>query len=181
MYAAAGALATTTERGTWVAPANRVTWTPPGFDHSHRFYGRTDARLVVIPAEPCDALVAHPSVFAVSPLLREALLALTDPALLTGYSETCLRHVWNYQAYATWITELIHNAGDASHEGEFRKQIARAELERQFNSPTANRLFGELAAGVNEDPGRMGTRGEGGWPSGYRDADGSGADVPASV
>ncbi|UUN25216.1 AraC family transcriptional regulator [Streptomyces sp. FIT100] len=78
VYAAAGALATTTERGTWVAPANRVTWTPPGFDHSHRFYGRTDVRLVAIPAGLCDALVAHPSVFAVNPLLREALLALTD-------------------------------------------------------------------------------------------------------
>ncbi|MGH4031238.1 helix-turn-helix domain-containing protein [Actinomycetota bacterium Odt1-20B] len=78
MYAAAGALATTTERGTWVAPAHRVTWTPPGFAHSHRIYGRTDARLVAVPAELCDELVAHPSVFAVSPLLREALLALTD-------------------------------------------------------------------------------------------------------
>jgi AraC-like DNA-binding protein len=78
VYAAAGALATTTDRGTWVAPASRVTWTPPGFAHSHRFYGRTDARLVAIPAELCDALAAQPSVFAVSPLLREALLALTD-------------------------------------------------------------------------------------------------------
>ena len=35
VYAAAGALAMTTERGTRVAPANRVTWTPPGFAHSH--------------------------------------------------------------------------------------------------------------------------------------------------
>jgi p-hydroxybenzoate 3-monooxygenase len=72
-----------------------------------------------------------------------------DPSLLDGYSETCLRHVWNYQAFATWITETMHNAGDASHAGEFRKQVARAELERQFTSPTANRLFGELAAGLN--------------------------------
>lgn len=78
VYAASGLLATTTERGTWVAPANRVTWTPPRFDHSHRFYGSTDVRLVVIPADLCGALVAHPGVFAVSPLLREALLALTD-------------------------------------------------------------------------------------------------------
>ncbi|MEU8149454.1 FAD-dependent monooxygenase [Nonomuraea sp. NPDC048901] len=58
-------------------------------------------------------------------------------------------HIWNYQAFATWITETMHNAGDASYEGEFRKQIARAELERQFTSPSANRLFGELAAGEN--------------------------------
>ncbi|GAA2571428.1 helix-turn-helix transcriptional regulator [Winogradskya consettensis] len=78
VYAAAGALATTTDRGTWVAPANRVTWTPPGFRHSHRFYGETDVRLIAIPAERCGDLVAHPSVFAVDPLLREVLLALTD-------------------------------------------------------------------------------------------------------
>lgn len=78
MYAAAGVLATTTERGTWVAPAHRVTWTPPGFEHSHRFYGETDARLLAVPLELCGELVAHPSVFAVSPLLREAVLVLTD-------------------------------------------------------------------------------------------------------
>lgn len=77
VYAAAGALATTTERGTWVAPANRVTWTPPGFAHSHRFYGRTDARLLTIPVALCGELSEAPSVFAVSPLLREAVLVLT--------------------------------------------------------------------------------------------------------
>ncbi|MFI9649291.1 AraC family transcriptional regulator [Streptomyces sp. NPDC052040] len=77
VYAASGALATTTDRGTWVAPANRVTWTPPGFAHSHRFYGRTDVCLLAIPAAECGELLPYPSVFAVSPLLREALLALT--------------------------------------------------------------------------------------------------------
>lgn len=78
VYAAAGALATATERGTWVAPANRVTWTPPRFAHSHRFYGETDVRLLAVPLDLCGELVDHPSVFTVSPLLREALLALTD-------------------------------------------------------------------------------------------------------
>ncbi|MFD7661175.1 4-hydroxybenzoate 3-monooxygenase [Streptomyces sp. NPDC059788] len=72
-----------------------------------------------------------------------------DASLLDGYSDTCLRHIWNYQAFAAWITELMHNAGDASYEGEFRKQIARAELERQCTSPAANKLFSELIGGVN--------------------------------
>ncbi|MFE6488679.1 4-hydroxybenzoate 3-monooxygenase [Streptomyces sp. NPDC057757] len=72
-----------------------------------------------------------------------------DSSLLDDYSTTCQSHIWNYQAFATWITELMHNAGDPSYEGEFRKQIARAELQRQFSSPTANRLFGEFTAGVN--------------------------------
>lgn len=77
VYAAAGTLATTTERGTWVAPAHRMTWTPPGFAHSHRFYGRTDVRVLTVPIDLCGELVDRPSVFAVSPLLREAVLALT--------------------------------------------------------------------------------------------------------
>ncbi|MET9890857.1 4-hydroxybenzoate 3-monooxygenase [Streptomyces sp. NPDC006465] len=72
-----------------------------------------------------------------------------DASLLDTYSDDCLSHIWNYQAFAAWITELMHNAGDASHEGEFRKQIARAELQRQFTSPTANQLFSELTSGVN--------------------------------
>jgi AraC-like DNA-binding protein len=63
VYAAAGALATATERGTSVAPANRVTWTPPQFTHSHRFYGETDVRLLAVPLDLCGGLVEHPSVF----------------------------------------------------------------------------------------------------------------------
>ncbi len=55
-----------------------MTWTPPGFDHSHRFYGETDVRLFAVPLALCTALAPRPGVFAVSPLLREALLALTD-------------------------------------------------------------------------------------------------------
>ncbi|GCD92936.1 AraC family transcriptional regulator [Embleya hyalina] len=78
VYAAAGTLATTTVRGTWVAPANRMTWTPPGFAHGHRFYGRSNARLLTIPLDLCGRLPEHPGVFAVSPLLREAVLVLTD-------------------------------------------------------------------------------------------------------
>ncbi|MFG1607987.1 4-hydroxybenzoate 3-monooxygenase [Actinoplanes sp. NPDC049265] len=71
-----------------------------------------------------------------------------DPDLLDAYSDTCLHHVWNYQAFATWITEVMHNAGDPSTEGEFRKQVARAELRRQFESEAANRVFSELTSGV---------------------------------
>ncbi|MEO3853847.1 4-hydroxybenzoate 3-monooxygenase [Acrocarpospora sp. B8E8] len=72
-----------------------------------------------------------------------------DSSLLDSYSDTCLSHIWNYQAFAAWITEIMHNAGDTSYAGEFRKQIARAELQRQFTSPAANQLFGELTSGVN--------------------------------
>jgi p-hydroxybenzoate 3-monooxygenase len=72
-----------------------------------------------------------------------------DSSLLESYSETCLPHIWNYQAFATWITDTMHNAGFTGHEGEFRKQVARAELQRQFTSDAANKLFSELTAGTN--------------------------------
>ncbi|MFE6721973.1 4-hydroxybenzoate 3-monooxygenase [Streptomyces albidoflavus] len=72
-----------------------------------------------------------------------------DRSLLDGYSETCLPHIWNYQAFATWITDLMHDAGDPGPAGAFRRQVARAELRRQFTSEAANRLFGELTSGVN--------------------------------
>ncbi|MFT3889013.1 MAG: helix-turn-helix transcriptional regulator [Arachnia sp.] len=78
VYAVSGVVATVTERGTWVAPASRIIWTPPGFEHAHRFYGETDVRVVDVPLTACGALPPEPGVFTVSPLLREALLALTD-------------------------------------------------------------------------------------------------------
>ncbi|MFF5716396.1 4-hydroxybenzoate 3-monooxygenase [Streptomyces buecherae] len=72
-----------------------------------------------------------------------------DASLLEAYSATCLRHVWNYQAYAAWVTDLVHDAGDASHRGAFRRRLARAEFERLFDSETAGRLFGEFLTGLN--------------------------------
>lgn len=72
-----------------------------------------------------------------------------DPSLIEGYSATRLRDVWNYQAFATWWTDTIHDAGDPTYRGEFRHQVARADFERLFTSGTANRLLGEFLAGLN--------------------------------
>lgn len=52
-----------------------------------------------------------------------------DPSLLEKYSGTCLDHIWQRQAAAVRMTETMHDSGDSSYEGEFRKQIARANLE----------------------------------------------------
>ncbi|WP_432044586.1 4-hydroxybenzoate 3-monooxygenase [Streptomyces asiaticus] len=128
-----------------ILPLRSVVYSPMSYG---RLYLLGDAAHIVPPmsAKGINLALHDAEVFARAIIDR---IQKDDPALLACYSETCLRHVWNYQAYAAWITELMHNAGDASYEGEFRKQIARAELERQFTSPTAKRLFGELAAGVN--------------------------------
>ncbi|MFC4505521.1 MULTISPECIES: helix-turn-helix domain-containing protein [Streptomyces] len=135
VYAAAGALATATERGTWVAPANRVTWTPPRFAHSHRFYGETDVRLLAVPLDLCGELVDHPSVFAVSPLLREALLALTDkPERRPG-------------AHKRLLTVIVDELADA------------AEQSLHLPEASDDRLRAATAL-LHEDPARLATLAE---------------------
>ncbi|MQY22729.1 AraC family transcriptional regulator [Nocardia macrotermitis] len=79
-YAASGALVTATEVGTWVTPANRITWVPPYFVHSSRSHGETDVRLLRVPSAAAAQLPTEPSVFTASALMREAYLALlTEP------------------------------------------------------------------------------------------------------
>ncbi|WP_432254224.1 hypothetical protein [Streptomyces sp. HNM1019] len=51
-----------------------------------------------------------------------------DSTLLESYSDTCLNHTWERQASAVQMTETMHDSGDTSYEGEFRKQIARKNL-----------------------------------------------------
>jgi AraC-like DNA-binding protein len=140
VYAAAGALATTTERGTWVAPANRITWTPPGFQHAHRFYGETEVRLVAIPIGLCGELVAHPSVFAVSPVLREVLLALTQrPETRPGAHDRLL---------AVAIDELVETPEQSLHLPEPRDDRLRAVTDRLHADPGHNATLLELGRAV---------------------------------
>lgn len=144
VYAAAGALATTTARGTWVAPANRVTWTPPGFGHSHRFYGDTDVRLVVIPAGLCGELVAYPYAFGVSALLREALLTLTVRSEKRPGAHDRLR--------AVVIDELVETPEQSLHLPEPRDDRLRTVTALLHEDPSRNATLIELgrAAGAGE-------------------------------
>lgn len=76
-----------------------------------------------------------------------------DQSLLESYSEDCLSHVWDYQAFAVWFTQLVHNSGDPSYDGEFMHKIGRADLKRLYASEAANRLFSDFITGLNEDVG----------------------------
>jgi AraC-like DNA-binding protein len=140
VYAAAGALATATERGTWVAPADRITWTPPRFSHSHRFYGQTDVRLVSVPLDLCAELIDHPSVFAVSPLLREALLALTDaPERRAGAHQRLL---------AVIVDELADAAETSLHLPEASDDRLRAATDLLRADPARPSTLAELGRAV---------------------------------
>jgi p-hydroxybenzoate 3-monooxygenase len=130
---------------TSIVPLRSVVYDPMSYG---RLYLLGDAAHIVPPmsAKGIHLALHDAEVFARAIISR---IKDNDSALLKSYSHDALEHIWNYQAFASWITDLMHNAGDASYEGDFRKEVARAELQRQFASPTANRLFSELTAGLN--------------------------------
>src|SRR3984957_9855921 len=73
-----GVLAISAADGTWVVPPQRAVWIPAGVPHAHRAHGPVHMRtLAFSPATAADPpLTAGPAVLAVSPLLREVIVAL---------------------------------------------------------------------------------------------------------
>ncbi|MCX5264414.1 4-hydroxybenzoate 3-monooxygenase [Streptomyces sp. NBC_00199] len=83
-------------------------------------------------------------------LLGDALVAAVaagDGDGLDGYSEACLRRVWDYQEFSQWLSEVYHGtaAGDP-----FRAGVMSARLRRLFTSPTAAAAFAEQYLGTAE-------------------------------
>jgi AraC-like DNA-binding protein len=78
VYPAQGLLAVTTDQGTWMAPPQRAVWVPAGADHRHHSYGITDMRAVLFEPAMARRGRPEPTVVAVSGLLRELILTLTD-------------------------------------------------------------------------------------------------------
>ncbi|WP_437113637.1 AraC family transcriptional regulator [Streptomyces roseoverticillatus] len=144
LYPSAGVLVTTTERGTWVAPPNRVAWTPPGFEHHHRAYGKTDVRVVEISRTLCASLPDRPVVFAVSPLLREALLVLTNGRELRPDARDRLREVA--------VDELVDASEEALYLPEPADDRLRAVTDLLHADPATLSTLAELGrtAGAGE-------------------------------
>src|SRR3954447_17069990 len=82
VYPSTGVLASTAATGTWFVPPQRAVWIPAGVVHSHQAHGPTQMRTLVFPATTGRdlglPLPAGPAVLAVSPLLREIIVALTS-------------------------------------------------------------------------------------------------------
>jgi AraC-like DNA-binding protein len=144
LYPSAGVLATTTERGTWVAPANRVAWTPPGFEHYHRAYGQTEVRVVEVSEALCASLPDQPMVFAVFPLLREALLVLPSGCQLRPEARDRLRGVV--------VDELMVSHEEALYLPEPTDDRLRAATDLLHADPAAPLTLAELGrvAGASE-------------------------------
>ena len=136
VYPAAGVLAVTTANGTWIAPANRAVWTPSGFEHDHRAYGTTDMRIVPVPDDLAGGLPTRPAVMAVSPLLREVLMALT------GAHERSPEAVDRLVRVAT--DELVEAPEEPLHLPEPRDDRLRAVTSPLHADPADDRTLAEL-------------------------------------
>ncbi|MFG3201150.1 AraC family transcriptional regulator [Streptomyces sp. NPDC048192] len=77
VYAGRGVVAVTTDAGSWVAPATRAIWVPAGTVHAHEAHGELELHLMGLPASENPLALDTPTVLAVSPLLRELIVAHT--------------------------------------------------------------------------------------------------------
>jgi len=136
-----GSISTTT-----LVPLRSIVYSPMRYGH---LYLLGDAAHIVPPMSAKGMNLALHDAEAFANAVIRYQTQDHDTSLLDSYSSTCLHHVWNYQAFAAWFTDMMHNAGDASYQGDFKRQSARAELQRLFESPSANRLFSEFTAGLN--------------------------------
>jgi AraC-like DNA-binding protein len=81
VYVSTGVIAVSTAAGRWVASAERAVWLPAQTWHEHRFYGASTFHSVGFPVDRAPLADREPTVIAVSPLLRELLVACTDETL----------------------------------------------------------------------------------------------------
>jgi AraC-like DNA-binding protein/mannose-6-phosphate isomerase-like protein (cupin superfamily) len=75
IYAASGVMQVTTREGIWIVPPQRSLWIPIGMPHEILMEGRVAVRMLYLDRASSVAFGPHCRVLAVSPLLRELILA----------------------------------------------------------------------------------------------------------
>ncbi len=73
-----GVLRVSTAAGSWVVPPHRAVWVPAGVAHGHQAHGPTQMRTLLFAGSANPLRTDRPTVLAVSPLLREVIISLTD-------------------------------------------------------------------------------------------------------
>ncbi|MEU7840289.1 helix-turn-helix transcriptional regulator [Micromonospora sp. NPDC049114] len=135
-----GVLAVSTPTGMWTVPPDRAVWIPAGVAHAHRAYGPTDMRAIMFdrPLNPMG--VDQPTALAVSPLLREVIVSLTDGEELTDDERDNLERVALDQLRrATTLRLRLPYPADSR-----LRDLAEILLE----DPTDRRTLGELGTAV---------------------------------
>src|SRR5271154_6257395 len=81
IYVSSGVLVAQTSAGSWVASRDRAIWMPARTWHEHRAYGAAVIHTVGFDVGDPPLVPDTPAIVAVTPLLHELLVALTDPAM----------------------------------------------------------------------------------------------------
>ncbi|WP_328615588.1 helix-turn-helix transcriptional regulator [Amycolatopsis sp. NBC_00355] len=84
IYVSSGVLAVHTDHGTWAAGAHRAAWIPAHTWHEHRVHGHAEVHTLAFATQEALLPGDSPTVIAVSGLLRELLIAATEPGLPPG-------------------------------------------------------------------------------------------------
>ncbi|MGW1893270.1 4-hydroxybenzoate 3-monooxygenase [Streptomyces sp. NPDC002004] len=71
-----------------------------------------------------------------------------DDGGLAGYSEACLRRVWQYQEFSQWLSDVLHGASSGDR---FRAGTASARLRRLLGSEQAAKAFAGQYLGEEAD------------------------------
>ena len=81
IHVSSGVVALHTPDEAWVTGSDHAVWLPAGTWHEHRFYGDCVLRTVGFPSSSAPVPDQRPAVLVASPLLRQLLIAVTDPHL----------------------------------------------------------------------------------------------------
>ena len=79
IYPSSGVLTVTTRTGICVVPPRRALWLPVGQPHAYQAWGDAQVCAVLLPSDVNPLGLDRPTLLAVSPLMREVLIALTEP------------------------------------------------------------------------------------------------------
>ena len=137
LYACAGVMTVTTEKGIWVVPPQRAVWVPALMEHQIFTSGRLSMRSLYIKPDAATGLPIECCVVTVPPLLRELILhAVTLPRLypLTGSEARIM----------TVILDQIRSLSVAPLDLPIPKDPRLERIYRAFTvNPADNRTLGD--------------------------------------
>jgi AraC-like DNA-binding protein len=85
LHGGSGVMTVRTEHGAWVVPPQEAVWIPAGIEHSLRMIGPVSTCSLFVLPEMTTEMPTTCQVFAISPLMRELLLAAVE--LPVDYAE----------------------------------------------------------------------------------------------
>jgi AraC-like DNA-binding protein len=82
VFACSGVMRVSTSAETWLTPATRAIWLPPGVIHRIEILGEVAMRTVYIAPERAASIPDAPTTLEIAPLLRELILHITRIGML---------------------------------------------------------------------------------------------------